>query len=194
MEWLSQGTYNFEGIDPPLARIAVAMLPYLSGSRSQSHATMSLTDSGLARRREGTALFNWEGRYWHNLMLSRMGVVPFFWFGAFLVFSFMRQQFSDYHAVVAVILYAFSPVLLGHASLGTTDMAFTAMFLWSLLSCWRCIEKLTFASGLVASVSLGMACLAKFTELPFLSAAVAILIARHWYITKEILPPLINAY
>src|SRR5580704_5702530 len=33
MEWLQLGTYNYEDLHPPLARVAVAIGPYLSGIR-----------------------------------------------------------------------------------------------------------------------------------------------------------------
>jgi len=40
MEWLQWGTYNFEPLHPPLARIAVAAGPYLSGLRLLDHRNL----------------------------------------------------------------------------------------------------------------------------------------------------------
>ena len=69
MEWLSLGTYNYEALHPPLARAATALPLYLEGLRSQGHKDMAV---------EGSALLA-TGDYQHNLLLSRLGVMPFFW-------------------------------------------------------------------------------------------------------------------
>ena len=64
MEWLSHGTYNFEALHPPLARIASAILPFLFGVR----------DPGIANMWDnGNATLNWGGHYERNLTLARLG-------------------------------------------------------------------------------------------------------------------------
>jgi hypothetical protein len=75
MEWLSSGTYRYETLHPPLARAATALLPFLHGARSQGRSSML---------DEGNAILNLHGDYKKNLTLSRLGVLPFFWFLCFI--------------------------------------------------------------------------------------------------------------
>ena len=181
MQWLSQGTYDYETLHPPLARVATAIVPFIHGSRSQGNPVML---------EEGNSLLNLNGQYWKNLLLSRLGVLPFFWLSCFLVFNFMRLHFSLWHGAVAVVLLAFCPIVLAHSSLATTDAPFMAMFLWSVLGLANFLNKPTLLSGLAAAISLGLACLTKFTELPFFALAVVIMLTHRWLSARQILVPL----
>src|SRR5215831_11280050 len=69
MEWLDEGTYTYELQHPPLARIAVALGPYLSGIRSQS-----LTHAND----EGNAILFSNDTHFSNLRRARLGTLPFF--------------------------------------------------------------------------------------------------------------------
>ena len=158
MEWLSNGTYHYETLHPPLARAATALLPFLEGARSQGKPLM-LT--------EGNAILNLHGDYRKNLILSRLGVLPFFWFLCFVVYRFMASRFGAWHAAIATMLLAFCPPALAHASLATTDAPLMAMFTWSLLRFWTFLQKPTLAHALLAGLAFSLAVLTKFTELPF---------------------------
>src|SRR5712664_1931565 len=68
MEWLDKGSYLYELQHPPLARVAVAIGPYLKGLRSSS-----LLD-GTA---EGNAILYSGGNYWSNLAAARAGNLLF---------------------------------------------------------------------------------------------------------------------
>jgi 4-amino-4-deoxy-L-arabinose transferase-like glycosyltransferase len=158
MEWLSSGTYRYETLHPPLARAATALLPFLHGARSQGRSSML---------DEGNAILNLHGDYKKNLTLSRLGVLPFFWFLCFIVYRFMLSRFGPWHAAIATMLLAFCPPALAHASLATTDAPLMAMFTWSLLRFWAFLQKPTWANAIFAGVSFALAVLTKFTELPF---------------------------
>ena len=73
MEWLQWGTYTCELQHPPLARIAVALGPFLKGLRlaarldAPDQRTRSLYE-------EGNAILYSEGHYWANLTWARLGV------------------------------------------------------------------------------------------------------------------------
>jgi 4-amino-4-deoxy-L-arabinose transferase-like glycosyltransferase len=167
MEWLSQGTYDYESLHPPLARAATALLPFLQGARSQGQADMLV---------EGNAIFHLHGDYWRNLTLSRLGVLPFFWLLCFVVYRFMAERFSAWHAAVAVMLLALCPPVLAHTGLATTDAPLMAMFTWSLLRFWRFLEKPSAANAVLAGLIFSLAALTKFTELPFYLLAAFLLL------------------
>ena len=86
MEWLERGTYTLEPLHPPLARVAVAIGPYLSGLRLTGHDNLWM---------EGNQLLLAQGRYLHNLSLARLGVLPFFLLATFLVWYWTRWRYGD---------------------------------------------------------------------------------------------------
>src|ERR1043166_9217286 len=69
IELLDRGTYRYEQQHPPLARLAVAIGPYLLGARS--HGKADIFDEGLA------VLYQ-SSDYAAVLSAARFGVLPFF--------------------------------------------------------------------------------------------------------------------
>ena len=176
MEWLDHGTYQLEALHPPLARVAVAMLPYLDGSRSQG------IDNIWG---EGNAVLEHGGRYQATLTLARLGVLPFFWLTCVLVWRFMAGAFSRWHAAIAVLLLAFCPVVLAHSAVAATDAPLMAMFLASLLALRALLEDSRWAIAIGAGVVIGLASLTKFTELPFLACSGGMLFLYYWISKKR---------
>ena len=179
MEWLSLGTYNYETLHPPLARAATATLLYLSGIHSEGHHVMAV---------EGTALLNTRNKYRHNLLLARLGIVPFFWLSSLLIFRWMRQNFDDVPAALAVILFCFCPVVLAHDALATTDAPFMAMFSLSVIVFAHFLEVPSYRLGALAGLSLGLATLTKFTELPFFVVVAFVLLVQYRLSDRKLLP------
>jgi hypothetical protein len=70
--------------------------------------------------------------------------------------------------VVVLVLYAFSPNLLAHFSLATTDGMLTAVYLMSVFALWRFWQKPGWGRWLLAGVLLGLALTAKLTALVLL--------------------------
>lgn len=65
MEWLDRGTYRLDDTHPPLARIAVALGPYLEGLRLPADSNDWST--------VGNQIFCARGQYSRNLALARFG-------------------------------------------------------------------------------------------------------------------------
>jgi hypothetical protein len=168
MEWLDRGTYSFEPLHPPLARVATAFFPYLHGLRRQG-----IDQSFWA---EGNEILEHNGEYQKNLTLARLGILPFFWLTCFLVWRFMAKQFSRPHAAIAVFFVAFCPVVLAHSGMATTDAPLMAMFLWSLAALDSLLDKPTWSTAAVAGLPIALASLTKFTELPFLACSGGLLL------------------
>src|SRR5438105_6779946 len=68
MEWLQKGTYTLEPLHPPLARVAVALGPYMAG--------LHMGDAGPAFEQGNRVLYG-KGSYLQNLALARVGTLPF---------------------------------------------------------------------------------------------------------------------
>ena len=161
MEWLDQGRYTREPLHPPLARVMIALGPYLAGARSAGHTNTW---------QEGNALLEWRDAYPRNLALARLGVLPFFVLGAAVVFLWARWLFDDAAAVAAVLLFTTIPPVLGHAGLATTEMAATAMIAWTLYAFVRWLREPTRGWSLGLGVTAAAAVLSKFSALLFLPA------------------------
>jgi 4-amino-4-deoxy-L-arabinose transferase-like glycosyltransferase len=162
MEWLQRGTYTLEPLHPPLARIAVALGPYLSGLR--------LTGEGHIWV-EGNEILLARGQYLHNLALARSGVLPFFLLATFMVWYWSRAKYGNWPSIVSALLFTTSPVVLAHAGLATTDTAITATFSAALLALVSLLERASYLRSMIFGIAVGVALLSKFSFLVFLPAA-----------------------
>jgi 4-amino-4-deoxy-L-arabinose transferase-like glycosyltransferase len=170
MEWLDKGTYTYELQHPPLARIAVAFGPYLSGIRS--HSLSHAND-------EGNAILFSNDKYFSNLRLARLGTLPFFVLGCIVVWSWARRWFGTPTACFAVFIFTFLPPILGNGALATLDMACAATVAAALYGFMRWIEEPGWRTSLLLGVAAGTALLSKFSSLAFLGVCfVAVLVYR----------------
>ena len=67
-----------------------------------------------------------------------------------------------------MLLFAFCPPVLANASLATTDMAVTAMFLLALVCFWKFLQEPKASSAAFAGVAMGLAILCKLSALNYL--------------------------
>jgi hypothetical protein len=179
MEWLDRGSYSYEAIHPPLARIAVALGPYLAGTRSQGNA--SIWD-------EGNALLEYQGHYQRTLTLARLGILPFFWLACFVLWRFVSRNYGHGHAALAVVLFVFCPPILANASVATTDLPFTAMFLLAFVCFWNFLQEPKSFTAVLAGFTMALAVLCKFTALPYLGVSCVVLYV-YCMIEKRPIPP-----
>jgi hypothetical protein len=176
MEWVDKGRYTCEVQHPPLARVAVAIGPYLLGGRSQWNAESEfskITAEGLRILRTG---------HRHDLFLSmaRLGVLPFFWIGCWVVWEWGRRYFNRAVAALAVAIFSFIPTVLAHAGLATTDMALTAFLGAAFLTLLMWVEQPTLQRGALFGLCSGLAIASKFSALVFFPAAAGV--ALVWYL------------
>jgi hypothetical protein len=150
-------------VNPPVARIAVGLGPYLAGT----HPTPFLRDM----------LYTGPG-YVRNLVLARPGVLPFLVLLIVLTWVHTRRAYGEPAAWVAAVAVSCVPAVLGHAGLATTDVPFTATFLLAFLALLRWIEEPTPARASLAGLALGLAAATKFSALVLPAIAVVGALAR----------------
>lgn len=161
MEWLDKGRYTYELQHPPLARVAVALGPFLKGIRSFS--LPKATD-------EGYSILYSFGSYESNLAAARSGNLPFLALACFSTFLWARRWFGRATATWAVLLFASLPPILGHAGLATLDVACAATVALALYAFIRCLENPAPQSLILLGASLALAFLCKFSSFVFLPA------------------------
>ena len=179
LEWLDLGTYNYETLTPPLGRVATAIGPYLSGVRCQGDRNVWM---------EGNILLASQGHYQRTLTLARLGTLPFFWLACFVIWRFAARTYEPWAATLAVVLFAFCPLVLAHAGLATVDMAVTAMFLCALICFWNFLQQPKPSSAALAACTAALAVLCKLSAVPYLAVSCAALYVYCAIKTKR-LPP-----
>jgi Dolichyl-phosphate-mannose-protein mannosyltransferase len=174
MQWLDKGIYQYEPQHPPLARVFAAIGPYLSGLRGEQKADFQT---------EGHFILYHGNHYFRTLTLARLGILPFFWIAALVVYFWARRYQGELEAAIAVFLFTFVPPVLAHAGLATTDMALTAFTGASLFAALVWLDRPAPATAALFGAATGFAVLSKFSALPFLPSAVAV--ALIWYLVAE---------
>jgi hypothetical protein len=161
MQWLSKGVYHYEPQHPPLARVATAIGPYLAGVRGYNTSDVHM---------EGLAILFRDGHPDRNLALARLGILPFFWIAATVVYLWAKKYFEEPVPALAVLSFTFLPPILAHAGLATTDMALAALTGASFFCAIEWAERPTLWRSLLFGGITGLAVLSKFSALPFIAA------------------------
>lgn len=171
MEWLDHGKYHYEHHHPPLARIVVAIGPYLAGLRSMGRETML---------DEGNAILYSDKRYFRNLALARLGILPFFILACLIVWLWSRRLFGNVAALFATLLFTTLPPILAHAGLATTDMALSAFLCGSAYAFTLWLDQPGWKQSALLGFSVAGAVLSKFSALLFLPVCFLIATLLYW--------------
>jgi hypothetical protein len=167
IEWWDKGTYTLETKHTPLARLSVALGPYLAGVRWM----------GFKKWQDTFPILSSTGNYWHNLRLGRIGVLPYFIIATLVVFFWTKRLFGATAAVLAAAVFTQLPTMLAHSSVATTDVALTAMFCCSLYFFTRWIGEPNWRTAAQFGALTGLALGTKLSTVVFLPAcAVPILV------------------
>ena len=167
MEWLDRGTYHYEEMHPPLARVAVALGPWLDGLRSEG-------EPGIWR--EGNAILNQRGDQPRALTLARAGALPFLLLAILVVFAWARSLAGDVAGLLAVLAFTSVPPVLAHAGLATTDAAAMGTIALALYAALRWMENPSLLRTIGVGAAVGLALLAKVSALIYLPAALLVVL------------------
>jgi hypothetical protein len=160
VEWWEKGTYTIETKHTPLARISVALGPYLAGARG----------TGATKWQDTYPILSANGHYWRNLTLGRIGVLPFFIIGTLVVFFWTKRSFGAPAALIASAVFTLLPTILAHSAVATTDVALAAMCCWAVYAFTLWLRQPTFRTGAHFGVATGLAICTKLSALVFLPA------------------------
>jgi 4-amino-4-deoxy-L-arabinose transferase-like glycosyltransferase len=166
-EWLTTKTYALDPEHPPLARILFGAGAAIEGAQ---------WNEALPRVARGTELLYRDGRYRHNLFLARLGNLPYFLLGLFVVLAWARRLFGDAVAVTAGALYSALPPLLAHAGLATTDMAAAATTIFALWALDAWLHEGSWKRAALLGLAVGVGLLSKFSFLIYFPAGALVLL------------------
>ncbi len=169
MEVLQYGSYSYELQHPPLARILIALGPYAAGLREKTHRDMS-REGFMTVFNDGNEILYADGKYWRNLTLARIGVLPFFVLLCVVTYAWARRWFSHGAGLWAVGLLVCTPPILGHAGLATLDLACAATVTTALYALVRWLEEPGVRRAVWFGAAVALACLVKFSSVSFIGA------------------------
>jgi hypothetical protein len=184
MEWLDRGSYTYMPQHPPLARVAVALGPFIDGSRSVGEPLKSLAASS----QEGNQILHARDTYdsyFRTLTLARIGILPFFLAAAALVWAWSRRLFGDATALAATALFTTLPPILAHAGLATTDMASAATILGAVFAFTLFFERPILRRSVIFGAAAALAVLAKFSAVFLLPVCMVVVAAWRRYLGPE---------
>ena len=171
---LDHGIYEYDIQHPPLARLSLALGPYLAGARSQG----SPPPDG---KPEGDAILYGSGHYDEYLTLARAGALPFLALLVVMTFVLARRLTSTAGALTAAALCATTPVVLGHGALATLDVPAAATCLLALYATQAWLERGRARDALALGLALGVAVATKLSAIPFVGlGALALAALSAW--------------
>ncbi len=170
VELLDRGRYEYDTEHPPIVRVLMALGPYLAGARSFG----TPPPDGV---QEGVDILYTGGHYDLYLTLARLGALPFL--PVLLLAAWLwarRLAASEGEALLAVLLLATVPPILGHAALATLDVAAAATVLLALYALQSWIESRLWRHAAFFGITAGLAVGSKFSAIPFLALGFVVLV------------------
>jgi hypothetical protein len=79
------------------------------------------------------------------------------------VFLWSKELFGTVGGILSLFLYSFSPEIIAHSSLTTTDLGFALFSFLSLYYFWKFVQHINVKNFLLVSIFFGLAQLAKYT-------------------------------
>ncbi len=177
------GDYRLEPPHPPLAHVWAA-IPELgkhvkfpqSWMQHESWYTSDVWQIGRAffyyAKSGNAAIIDsllWRGRA--MIALFSVGL-------ALLVYYASSRLFGRIGGLISLTLYAFSPTMLAHGRLVTTDCVAALFFGASLLTIWWMLHRITIGSVVASALSLAGLFLAKMSAVLIIPAGVVMLVVR----------------
>lgn len=95
-----------------------------------------------------------------------------------VIFFWSRQLFGVHGAWISFLLAVFSPTLLAHGGLVTSDTAGALGFVLATLAWWRLLRHVTAANILLAGAAVGLLAVSKFSAVLFAPMAISLLGVR----------------
>ena len=116
----------------------------------------------------------------HMLLCGRCMIVLLSVLLGWIVYRWSRHLFGDTGGLLSLAMYAFSPTILAHARLATSDMAVALGFIASLSCLWFVMHRVSLASVAVSGATLGLLILAKMSAVIIFPVAALLWILREW--------------
>jgi hypothetical protein len=194
ISYWQQGTFALYHHNPPLVKL-LAAVPVLASEPEVDYGG-SWAEAQRGNYPPSQAAFGAEfmhanaKRYFELYFRARCVIFAISVVGGLVVFLWTRELFGVAAALTASALWCFSPNILAHAGLVTTDLPAAVAILAATYAFWRWLRVPSIARAAVAGLLLGVAQLTKFSALSLyviwpVAAAVYVWLARRAAVPPE---------
>ena len=115
-----------------------------------------------------------------SIQTARVGTILFALILAFFVYRWSRELYGFPAGVFSLFLLVFSPNIIAHARLVTTDIYAAGMVTISAFYFWKFLEHHGWKNAGLSAVTLGLAQLAKYTCVFLYPIFLLVVIVRYW--------------
>lgn len=180
--YVVQHSYQFNPEHPPLAKdlagLALLTLNLNQTAFSKNYIANWPTDVN-GEWNFGRALIFQTGNDAITLVrVAKLPMLLFFIISAWIIFIWAKKLFGDKAALLAIFLFSFTPTIIAHSRLVTTDIALLAGIMASLYFFERYLENQTPKNFWIAAIMFGFGLLTKFSA--FLLIPLIVLLAMVW--------------
>jgi hypothetical protein len=154
------GRYDLYRVNPPLVRM-VAALPLLCFDSQMD--LPSAPAYGLSRPEFDNIGSIQNDEFFFHFTLGRWVCISFSLLGGIVCFLWGRDLYNPLAGFAALLLWCFSPTVLGHAQFLTPDCAAASFGLLASYLFWKWLRDPGWTWAFLAGIALGLALLTKFT-------------------------------
>jgi hypothetical protein len=179
------GDFSLYGKNPPLIKLICA-LPLLAMDIKMDPGR-DFADGGDWRPWMFGTYFMRENAASYDTIffVGRLPVVVLALLLGFYVFRWAKELYGLTGGILSLALYTFSPNMLAHSRLVTTDVGFTCFAFMATYYYWRSLRLNKQRAWVGSGVCLGLALLSKFTAILFLPIFGLLLLLFAWRGRKE---------
>ena len=162
LQILSEHRYGIQIQNPPLARVLLAIGPWLAGVRIDPNR-------GIFDQIDD--VFHSTGHYIRDLALARAGSVLTLILAALALWRLARRELEPGATLLAVLLFTTQPVILGYAAIANHDTPSVAGLAIAMLAFVRWIERPAPARAAEVGAAYAFAIAMKFASILYVPVA-----------------------
>lgn len=157
------GRFDLYRVNPPLVRL-IAAIPSRLYPPEMHWARFGSVVTERPEWQVGEAFVSANGpeAFWH-FTLARWACIPLILLGGYVCYRWAKDLYGELSGLVALILWCFSPNILGHGSLVAQDAAAASTGIAAAFLFWKWLRGADWGGALLAGVALGLAELTKTT-------------------------------